>query len=350
MKGANPAHKRSFRKIMRIPTVLALIFILFISALLDPVSAAADSTAPADRVTGTELAMGQALLENGIIEIPEEYKTPAEHQGRVEPLAYSVGKKTKKALVYVPYGYSEEQQYNILYLLHGAWGNEKSFWGSDPEGSLLKNTLDHLIENEEMQPILVVTPTYYTKKNILPIFDRSEKDVKAFPQELVSNLMPVVETAYSTYASTVDEAGFEASREHRAFGGFSMGSVTTWYVFENNLAFFRNFIPCSGDSWTIEKFGGQSKPEETARALADSVTRQGYTSEDFFIYAATGTKDMAEPQMSAQIEAMKNMDVFQLLGTDRPEGNTVYCLKEGAIHYYTPVIMYLFNILPDLWP
>ncbi len=55
------------------------------------------------------------------------------------------------------------------------------------------------------------------------------------------------------------------------------------------------------------------KSEETARALAEAVTRQGYTEEDYFIYAATGTKDIAELQMSAQFEAMKSMEVFQFL-------------------------------------
>ena len=297
-----------------------------------------------------EYTKGQAFMESGFRDIPKEYRTSAAHQGRIDTLEYSSRMKNKKALVYVPYGYSEDQQYNILYLLHGAWGNEKTFFGSNPKQSLLKNVLDHLIENGEMQPILVVTPTYYAKENALPFFDTSEKDVKVFPEELVNELMPVVETAYSTYAVTADEAGFTASRAHRAFGGFSMGAVTTWYVFEKYLAYFQSFIPCSGDSWTIKKFGGQTEAAETAKALAESVARQGYTAEDFFIYAATGSKDIAELQMSAQIEAMKNMDIFQLLGTDRSEGNIVYCVKKGAYHAYSYVKMYLFNILPDLWP
>lgn len=338
------------QRIIRSLTALALTGSLSVFAMLGPAKAEAGSTAIAEQGIETVHTQGQALAENGFRDVPEAYKTPADHQGHIDTLEYVTGNRTKRALVYVPYGYTEDQQYNILYLMHGAWGNETTFFGKDPDKSILKNELDHLIENGEMQPILVVTPTYYAKKNFLPFLDTSEKDVKVFPRELVSDLMPAVETAYSTYAVTADEAGFQASRNHRAFGGFSMGAVTTWYIFEEHLAYFKNFIPCSGDSWTVKKFGGQSEPEETARILSESVARQGYTAEDFFICVATGTKDIAEPQLSAQIAAMRSMEVFQILGSDRGDGNTVYCLREGAYHDYPYIRLYLFNILPDLWP
>ena len=45
----------------------------------------------------------------------------------------------------------------------------------------------------------------------------------AFQKELAEDLIPAVETAYKTYAETVDPAGLKASRLHRGFGGFSMG-------------------------------------------------------------------------------------------------------------------------------
>ena len=37
---------------------------------------------------------------------------------------------------------------------------------------------------------------------------------------------------YSTYLEKADEESILASRDHRAIGGFSLGSITTWYVFE----------------------------------------------------------------------------------------------------------------------
>ena len=70
-----------------------------------------------------------AVLE----EIPEEYYSPAEHAGILNKLTYQTWESfsydehsqalTKEAWVYLPYGYSEDQQYNIFYLSHGGWSN-----------------------------------------------------------------------------------------------------------------------------------------------------------------------------------------------------------------------------------
>ena len=86
----------------------------------------------------------------------------------------------------------------------------------------------------------------------------TQKEVK----ELVEDLLPAVESKFHTYAETMTPAGFKATREHRAFGGFSMGSVTTWYAFIENLPYFSKFVPLSGDSWAIEQMGGETKTED----------------------------------------------------------------------------------------
>ena len=49
------------------------------------------------------------------------------------------------------------------------------------------------------------------------------------------SVVPFVEGKYSTYAASTSEADLRASRMHRAYGGFSMGAVSTWAVFQNNL-------------------------------------------------------------------------------------------------------------------
>lgn len=61
--------------------------------------------------------------------IPSEYEQPAEHPGTLEKLTYQTWESfsydehaqelTKEAWVYLPYGYSEEQKYNVFYLSHG---------------------------------------------------------------------------------------------------------------------------------------------------------------------------------------------------------------------------------------
>lgn len=66
-------------------------------------------------------------------------------------------------------------------------------------------------------------------------------------QELMNDLIPAVESHYSTFAKTVTEEGICVSRNHRGFGGFSMGSVATWQVFDHCLPYFSYFISMSGN-------------------------------------------------------------------------------------------------------
>lgn len=66
-----------------------------------------------------------------------------------------------------------------------------------------------------------------------------------YHNELINDLIPAVESKYSTYAKSSSHEDIVKSREHRAFGGFSMGSVTTWHTFVNNLDSFKYFITSS---------------------------------------------------------------------------------------------------------
>lgn len=319
----------------------------------------ADSSVPASESLQGETAAvpeqsgekaGNTGFATTIEEIPDAYKTAADEQGEVVRFDYPTSAEDKYAYVYTPYGYTEDNRYDILYVMHGGGGSAESLFGSPQNPSEMKNVIDHLIENGEMRPMLIITPTFYTERNNNTGVSGSWDAVREFPDELVNYLMPAVESNYSTYAETADDAGFKKSREHRAFSGFSMGSVTTWYVFEQCLSYFHDFIPISGDSWTVGEQGGQSQPERTAETLANAVTAQGYTGTDFFIYAMTGSRDIAEPMMSAQIDAMKGQDVFRYTEAGRTEGNLSYRVREGGVHDMSYVRMYLYNALPDMWP
>jgi enterochelin esterase-like enzyme len=287
-----------------------------------------------------------ALMNMTIEGIPVEYRSVAEHAGEVVRFDYDTGAEDKYAYVYVPYGYDKTRQYDILYMMHGGGGSQESLFGGAGQSNDIKNTIDHLIENGEMEPILIVTPTFYTRVNGSTDVSGSWDGVLEFPGELTEYLMPAVESAYSTYTETADETGFVASRAHRAFGGFSMGSVTTWYVFEQDLRYFSKFIPISGDSWTKGMQAGRSDPEGTAKALADSVIAQGYTADDFMIYAITGSEDIAEPCMTPMFGSIEgHSDVFRM----SENANTYYFVKDGGVHNMTYVKQYLFNLLPVLY-
>lgn len=157
---------------------------------------------------------------------------------------------TKTAYVYLPYGYSEENSYDILYLMHGT-GDVETYWLVENEYNV--TMLDNMIRLGIIDPLIVVTPTWYTEDDYV-----NDPDVLTyyFGDELRSDLMPVVEAAYSTYAEDCTEEGFAASRTHRAFAGLSRGASTTLRsVMHGNLDYFSSYGTFSG-SWVedIDEF------------------------------------------------------------------------------------------------
>ena len=134
----------------------------------------------------------------------------------------------KRAIVYLPYGYSDEVQYNVFYLMHGGWSDETTYLGTPEAPAEFKNVLDHGIADGKIQPMIVVCPTYNNES------DRDSWDyslaiqlTEKYHNELVQDLIPAVEGRYSTFAEDTSLEGLRASRDHRAFCGFSMGTVAT---------------------------------------------------------------------------------------------------------------------------
>ena len=110
-------------------------------------------------------AEGAASMGGEIAEIPASYTAPAEHPGEVVRFDYKTSAEDKYAYVYLPYGYSDRQQYDILYIMHGGGGSQGSLFGGAGQSNDIKNAIDHLIENGEMKPMIIVTPTFYTERH-----------------------------------------------------------------------------------------------------------------------------------------------------------------------------------------
>lgn len=279
-------------------------------------------------------------------ELPKSYFQPAERQGIVRRINYPTkAYGVKYAYVYIPFGYDEKdlsRRYDILYLVHGAnSGTETFLWGENMN-SHFKNMIDHMIEDGEIKPLIIVTPTFYPPGNIKSGQGRERELAEKFPDELIHHLMPSVESLYLTYADTIDYEGFCASRNHRFFGGFSMGGVITWYVFDRLMDCFSAYIPLSGDCWKFCSLGGERMPAETAQWLADSVRNSSRTAEDFKIYTSTGTLDTAYLALKNQTDAMlKHPDVFK----DGENGNLFTFFAQGGVHDYIYAYEYLHSAL-----
>ena len=288
----------------------------------------------------------EAANEKEFKSMPDEYKMLSEKQGTIERLQYNAsnlnnGTDVKYLNVYLPYGYNpsdKTKKYNVLYLMHGGGEDENLLFGGPGENRELKRILDNMIARGEIEPLIVVTPTFYGGKN----------DTQLFPEELVDCIIPLVETKYNTYAVSGSKEDLKASRAHRAFGGFSMGSVTTWYTYIYCLDYFKYFIPLCGDCWV---FGGpgSSDPKAVAEYLAKVAKDAGYTPRDYFIFAATGDLDIAYPNMKPQIDAMKELSDTFIYSANLDKGNFYFMVCEGGTHAWNWVNQYIYNILPDLF-
>ncbi len=185
-----------------------------------------------------------------VFEMPEKMLRECAKQGNVERFAYDTftydegdSKPLHKgAWVYLPAGYDSRRKYNILYLLHGGGVNEDWWFKMFPDTVTI---LDNMITDGICDPCIIVTPTYYRDGNTE---ENAEYVTEHFHMELRRDLIPAVEKHYSTYASgDVSEANLIATRDHRAFAGLSLGSMTTYRAaFYNNYDLFAWYGPFSG--------------------------------------------------------------------------------------------------------
>ncbi len=283
--------------------------------------------------------------DNTYVEMDPNYITGVTQRGQTVSFHYDAMTQdgqayNKGALVYLPYGYNaedKETRYNVVYLMHGHGGGYTTFFRTAGSFSTMQFVLDAMIEKELIDPVIVVTPTYAVPG----------KDdfwcATNFWYELNNYLIPAFESAYNTYAQDVTPEGIRASRTHRAFAGFSMGAMCTWYTFEHSLDQIAYYMPCCGGI----SFGNDA-PEKAA-LLAASVANAGYTKDDFFIYAGCGGEgDVGYAGLTAQINAMKEMpDTFVYCENFR-DGNLYYTQCSGG-HSTKSVELIMYAALPTFF-
>ena len=279
---------------------------------------------------------------NGI----DALKETCDQQGTVESLTYEapayatnefLGTDStieKTVQVYLPYGYDESKQYNVLYLLHGTGGNDEYWFNREGDGVVTCNVLDNMIKDGLCDPVIVVTPNFYSEirdkdhkisdEKVAEYAKENEDEylqvrndlwTQFFQYELRNDIMPLVESTYSTYANKdTSEESMIASRDHRAMAGLSRGAMaTTRSGMLGNLDEISYFGNYSG-VWTMfDKFKD---------ALTNSEYKVNYW------YNGTGTADFAaENHLEFYNRVMSEMtDVFQ-------DGvNYAMVVKNGGAH------------------
>lgn len=239
----------------------------------------------------------------------------------------------KQALVYLPANYDAKKQYDIIYLLHGSTDSARIFY----QNGNFKRVFDQLAKKGKLKDTIAVFPTYYPDNSFVTTdYFKDDPLNEAFAQrELVSDLLPAVESKYSTYAKDTTKKQLRASRDHRAFGGFSMGAITTWYVFEKQLSYFSTYLPVVGDSWTITENGGGQASWRTAKKLAQTVTKEPKLK--YQILAGVGENDGTSSSMGSQLEAMRKLKAFDRKNLKyyqvARQGHTIEAMVQSLEHY-----------------
>lgn len=249
---------------------------------------------------------------------------PANH-GQVITENYSGINGNKKMYVYLPYGYDESKKYNVFYLMHGGGESEETCFNDNNIN--IDVMLDNMIADGVIEPMIVVTPT----------FNKCPDGAGDVWNEMRQTIIPYIEGKYSTFAESTSLEDLKASRFHRGYGGFSMGGGSTWNMLINNLDICAYYMPLSGHCW-----GGAS-------AIQAAIDKGGYQKDDYYVFAATGTKDIAYGNMVPLINELKKDTKRFTYTSDFSKGNLYFLEAPNETHWWGIVRHYVYDALPNFF-
>ena len=163
--------------------------------------------------------------------------------------------------VYTPYGYETSgKKYPVLYLLHGAGGDEEA-WSSMGRAAQI---LDNLIEQGKAEPMIVVMPNGNPNQQAaqtmgLPVTQMNWRDpanANAYVRSLCEEIVPFIQKQYRVIAKP----------EKRAIAGLSMGGGHTIAASQLYPSMFDYICPLSM---------GANPTEESIKQL-QGLKKDGY--------------------------------------------------------------------------
>ena len=258
------------------------------------------------------------LLVDG--ERTENYKA-AEQRGTVSHPWYDskILGINRRLTVYTPYGYeaNPKAKYPVLYLLHGAGGDEEA-WSSMGRTAQI---LDNLIAKGLAKPMIVVMPNGNPNQQAAQTFGlptteydwRDPANRNLYVQSLVEEIVPFIEKNYRTVAK----------KSHRAIAGLSMGGGHTIAASGMYPNVFDYICPLSM---------GANKSEELSAQL-QGIKKAGYK----LYWLACGNTDFLFEQANQLDEAL----------TENGLEHTYY-VSEGG-HVWANWRLYLNTFAPLLF-
>jgi len=136
-------------------------------------------------------------------------------------------KTTRRMTVYTPAGYDEGGRYPVLYLLHGAGGDEEA-WATLGRAAQI---LDNLTAEGKVKPMIVVMPNGNANCDAAPGEWHKGMYKPTFMAHMESKAAATTEEAFRDVVAYVDKHYRTlANKKHRAVCGLSMGGGHSFAV------------------------------------------------------------------------------------------------------------------------
>ncbi len=264
--------------------------------------------------------------------VPAQYANTPTNQGKWTSTTYpcyyhgggSIGQViqkqttpiTKAVNIYTPPGYDAQNQYPLIFFLHGFPDNQNTWMD---RAKIKPNVLlDNLINAKVIKPIIAVWPMGNSNND-----PNNQSGYMVFDNELFGDLIPFLESKYS----------IKKDRDSRAMSGFSFGGMQTINIFLcHHLKEF---------GW----FAGLSSVGQNSDAIASCLKQQDPAMYPVnYFYLQSGANELATDSVKASADGLTTKAAPTITSA-----NFTYLVTDGG-HDYDNCTIGLYNIVRIAFP
>jgi enterochelin esterase-like enzyme len=243
-----------------------------------------------------------------------EYQAGVPHGAIAKVWYFSpVTKQLRRMQVYTPPSYTGREKLPVLYLFHGAGGNDDDWPTKGRAGAIL----DNLIAEHKAVPMIVVMPSGHVSRNFQMSGGPASLLNDAFDEDVVKGIVPYIDQHYATLAD----------REHRAIAGLSMGGLQAITTALANPGVF-DTLGVFSSGWFPEMRKGIAQKE-----LAD-YKAQGRPFK--LVWVNAGKLDVALVNSHATVELMRSYGIQPQV--HESEGFHAFNNWRDYLHEFAPLL------------
>lgn len=196
------------------------------------------------------------------ISMPEFYSLDCKMKGHIDEVSVNYAIEDEECegtlYVYLPYDYSADKRYDIVYHQCGSGSTDNELM----KYADVQNMLDNLIYDNSIEPVIFV---------IVPDF--AYGSTKSFKNHLLE-IMSIIESKYHTYTDfDVNEDAFINTSNHRMIAGFSRGAYATWDIIAGENQYADYYMGCSPfyGTWDYESKVIAAAPENDRIVVFNTI-------------------------------------------------------------------------------